>query len=291
MAQPRVFVSHSSEDAQFANRLSDDLRASGADVWLDSSHMASGDFVARINQALANRDVVVLVLTPAALKSQWVTQEFNAAITRVHQGLMRQPIVIMARPCPPSDVPPLWNVYHRYDATNDYTGAWHGVARELGLSTPMKTVSPGRTGAGSTAMSSKTRQASPPQAISRGERVRYVKISWSAASALILWLILYAIAAATDGYRSLPGDGAFLFPLYILGAILTYGSWIAAALQMGRRGQGGWVFALAVGVAGSIFALASLGQGFTGVLLLALFPCAFTLAVGLVGSTSKPAGK
>ncbi|HEY1390437.1 MAG TPA: toll/interleukin-1 receptor domain-containing protein [Ktedonobacterales bacterium] len=131
MTMPRIFVSHSSEDAAFANRLSNDLRSHGADVWLDSSHMASGDFIAGINQALQQRDVVILILSPAAIHSAWVTQEINAAIARSHQGLMRQPLIFVAKSCPPEEIPPLWTVYRRYDATQDYDGALKGVLQAL----------------------------------------------------------------------------------------------------------------------------------------------------------------
>lgn len=129
MSMPRIFLSHSSDDAVFASQLSNDLRSHGADVWLDSSHMAAGDFIARINQALQGRNVVVLVLSPAAIRSTWVTQEFNAAIARSHQGLMRPPLVIMAQPCPLADIPPMWTVYHRYDATQNYQGALNGLLK------------------------------------------------------------------------------------------------------------------------------------------------------------------
>lgn len=142
MTLPRIFVSHSSEDAAFANRLSNDLRNHGADVWLDSSHMSSGDFIARINQALQQRDVVVLVLTPAAIRSNWVTQEFNAAIARSHQSFMRAPLVIMAQPCSLSDIPPLWTVYHRYDATHDYQNALTGLLQALGATGGAQYTSP-----------------------------------------------------------------------------------------------------------------------------------------------------
>src|SRR5262245_37731723 len=78
--QPRVFVGHATADSKIAERFSVDLRLRGADVWLDSSHMGSGDFVARINRAL-ERDVLIVMLSPSAIKSPWVQQEVNAAIT------------------------------------------------------------------------------------------------------------------------------------------------------------------------------------------------------------------
>ncbi|HEY7834499.1 MAG TPA: toll/interleukin-1 receptor domain-containing protein, partial [Ktedonobacterales bacterium] len=86
----RVFVSHATPDSAFAQRLASDLRAFGIDAWLDSSHMGPGDFVARISAAL-QRDVLVLVLTRAAIASPWVQQEMNAAITRANQKLMLPP--------------------------------------------------------------------------------------------------------------------------------------------------------------------------------------------------------
>jgi hypothetical protein len=133
MVAPRVFLSHASADAAFANRMADDLRRMGADIWLDSSHIGSGDFVSHINAALAGREHVILVLTRASIQSQWVNREVSAAIARETQGLMRPMIVVMAQACDPSMIPPLWTTYHRYDASADYSGALQAVARQLGL--------------------------------------------------------------------------------------------------------------------------------------------------------------
>ncbi len=127
----RIFLSHATADSAFATKLAEDLRAFGVDVWLDSSHIGPGDFVSRISSAL-QRDVLLLVLTPNAIESPWVRQEMNAAITREHQKLMLPPIVVMAQPCPESDIPGLWTVYHRYDATSNYMVAVASIVRELG---------------------------------------------------------------------------------------------------------------------------------------------------------------
>ncbi len=83
MAALRLFISHANVDSPFAERLAADLRVAGADVWLDSTHLTGpGDFVARISHALNERDVLVLVLSPAAIASQWMPDEMNAAIVR-----------------------------------------------------------------------------------------------------------------------------------------------------------------------------------------------------------------
>lgn len=53
----RVFVSHhhSVDEDAFTARLVADLKATGADVWVDEEGITSGDFVHKINEGLAGR--------------------------------------------------------------------------------------------------------------------------------------------------------------------------------------------------------------------------------------------
>ena len=84
-----VFVSHHhspKEDASTA-RLVADLEAAGADVWVDYQGIASGSFVQKINEGLSGRQWLVLVMTNAALRSQWVQDEVNAALHLVIMGV------------------------------------------------------------------------------------------------------------------------------------------------------------------------------------------------------------
>jgi hypothetical protein len=75
-----VFISHSSRDKRFAERLADDLRAAGQEPWFDAWNIRSGDhIVSELQGGLAAADYVVIVLTPAALTSGWVEQEWQAA--------------------------------------------------------------------------------------------------------------------------------------------------------------------------------------------------------------------
>src|SRR5258708_6564354 len=130
METPTVFISHASEDAKVAERIAADLRERGADVWLDTTHAGSGNFVAQISQAL-QRDALVLVLSPSAIQSTWVRQEVDAAIVRANQGLMRSPLIVQVQPVEASEIPALWTVYHRYDAIGDYESAVSAVIGEL----------------------------------------------------------------------------------------------------------------------------------------------------------------
>lgn len=115
----RVFISHASEDTAYAERLATDLRHAGADVWLDATHLGPGDFVARINAALGARDLLILVLSPAALASKWVPDEMAVGLARFRHGLMRPPIVVAKDAISPEMIPPEWRACPWVDATEE----------------------------------------------------------------------------------------------------------------------------------------------------------------------------
>lgn len=129
----RVFVSHSHKDGKFTDLLVSDLKAAGADVWVDSEEIASDDFISRINEGLRDRQWLVLVMTPDAISPRWVNTEVNAALDRTHKGLMQGVIPFVAKACPEDQIPPLWGPLHRYDATAGYEKALAGLMRALGL--------------------------------------------------------------------------------------------------------------------------------------------------------------
>jgi hypothetical protein len=149
MPEPvQVFVSHSHDDDIFTARLVADLRAAGASVWVDdvgeSAGIDHGDFLERINQALASSEWLVLVLTPAAVQSPWVRMEVNAALGMAHGAgsQMHEPIPVIAKPCNPRDVPPLWGTLHDYDAVQDYSEALTGLLHTFGLPSSTTTTAP-----------------------------------------------------------------------------------------------------------------------------------------------------
>jgi hypothetical protein len=139
MGEPvRIFISHhrSPDEDAITRRLAADLQAAGADVWLDTERIPSGDFVGKINEGLAGRQWLVLVMTPEAIKSTWVRAEVNAALNQVNAGRMLGVIPVVASVCDEGDIPLLWASLQRYDATRDYQGAVAGLLRALGIATP-----------------------------------------------------------------------------------------------------------------------------------------------------------
>ena len=133
MAQPKVFVSHSHVDDAFAERLVKDLRAAGADAWLDKNDLGAGDFQARISAALSTCEWFVLVLTRNALASNWVVQEVNAANSLKHAGQLRDLIFLQAGPLEHRELPALWRVFNIFDATADYRIAFDHTMSAMGV--------------------------------------------------------------------------------------------------------------------------------------------------------------
>jgi TIR domain len=65
-----VFLSYSFQDRAFAERLVNDLKAAGAEVWWTVTGVSEGDFLDRINDALQHCQWLVLVLTSNAIASK-----------------------------------------------------------------------------------------------------------------------------------------------------------------------------------------------------------------------------
>ncbi|HEX6799366.1 MAG TPA: TIR domain-containing protein [Ktedonobacterales bacterium] len=129
----RVFLSHSHADDAFAKKLADDLTHAGADVWVDFADIAYDNFLKKIDEGLRDRQWLVLVMTPTALRSEFVQMEVTAALLQVAKHSMRGVIPILAAPCSDKEIPATWAPLHRYDATRDYQSALAGLINALGL--------------------------------------------------------------------------------------------------------------------------------------------------------------
>ena len=79
----KVFMSHSSVDKPFVERLATDLRArEGIDAWLDKWEIQPGDrFPTKLEEGLNNAGVFLLVLSPQSVNSQWVSYEKDVWLT------------------------------------------------------------------------------------------------------------------------------------------------------------------------------------------------------------------
>jgi hypothetical protein len=101
---PRVFVSHASEDKdRFVLAFAKKLRARGIDAWVDRWEMLPGDkLVEKIFQeGIHSAAAMIVVLSRFSCTKPWVREEIDAGfVKRVNEGSKLIPVVI--EPC---DVP------------------------------------------------------------------------------------------------------------------------------------------------------------------------------------------
>ncbi len=77
------FISYSSYDQTFAERLNADLRAKNLRCWFAPDDLKTGDrFQEHIEDSIRAFDKVMIVLSEASLQSRWVEREVNAARER-----------------------------------------------------------------------------------------------------------------------------------------------------------------------------------------------------------------
>jgi TIR domain len=76
-----AFLSYAREDAEFVLRLAKDLRAGGADVWIDQLDIKAGERWDRaVEDALAKCPELLVILSPAAVESTNVMDEVSFAL-------------------------------------------------------------------------------------------------------------------------------------------------------------------------------------------------------------------
>jgi len=82
MTKSRIFISHSSVNTVWCRELRTALAAAGFDTWLDDTGLTPGEeWFQGIARELEQREVCVVVMTPAALASKWVQREIALAFS------------------------------------------------------------------------------------------------------------------------------------------------------------------------------------------------------------------
>src|SRR5205823_5416694 len=79
------FVSYSSQDQDFAERLYVDLQSKGVSCWYAPEDLKIGDkFRPRIDEAIRMYDKLLLVLSKHSVNSPWVEKEVETAFEKEH---------------------------------------------------------------------------------------------------------------------------------------------------------------------------------------------------------------
>jgi hypothetical protein len=127
-----VFLSHSSEDREVADRLARVLRSHGVPVFY-SPHaiVAAQDWQDQIGRALSRCDWFIVLLSPAAAESMWVKREVRFALTQRH---FEQRIVSLHyQACDIQKVSWVLGQYQTVDFTQDFATGCRQLLRVWGL--------------------------------------------------------------------------------------------------------------------------------------------------------------
>ena len=128
---PSIFLSHTSIDNPFVEKLARDLIRLGFDVWYDKWNIKIGESITRkIDEGIRDNEYLGIVLSPEALNSEWVKSELGAAW--IKQMKIRKVFVlpILYRDC---NIP-LFLADRKYaDFRNDYDEGLSELASVFGI--------------------------------------------------------------------------------------------------------------------------------------------------------------
>lgn len=102
----KVFISYAREDRDFARQLAKELEQAGYQAWTHDQVLPGDNFAAKIGEALDTSHAMVVVVTPASMKSPWVRNEimFATGSPRYENRLL--PVVVQ----PTRNTPPVFDV-------------------------------------------------------------------------------------------------------------------------------------------------------------------------------------
>jgi len=122
----KTFFSYARADSEFVLRLVKELRAAGADVWLDQLDIGPGEhWDSAVENALRMCPRHVTVLSPEAVSSQNVMDEVSYALEE-----HKQVIPLLYRDC---SIPFRLRRVQWVDFRRDYSSGLRDLARALGI--------------------------------------------------------------------------------------------------------------------------------------------------------------
>ncbi len=92
-----VFISHRRSDIKEAERLAEEVRRAGHQVWFDEWEINIGDsIIERMNQGLSGTAYVVVCYSSAGIEAPWMGREWLSALARQldRRGVTILPVVL-----------------------------------------------------------------------------------------------------------------------------------------------------------------------------------------------------
>ncbi|MCA1291910.1 toll/interleukin-1 receptor domain-containing protein [Paenibacillus sp. alder61] len=128
---PSIFLSHTSIDKPFVEKLARDLKRIGVNVWFDKWEIRIGESITwKIEEGIRENEYLGLVLSPEALNSEWVKSEIGAAWVKQMQLKKVFVLPIYYRDC---DIPLFLADRKFADFRIDYENGFNELASIFGI--------------------------------------------------------------------------------------------------------------------------------------------------------------
>jgi HEAT repeat protein len=119
-----IFISYNHDDGDFAEILSRRFAKVGLDTWMDTDRLRAGeDWRAEIDQAIKEAAALIVVMTPKAKESEYITYEWAFALGA---GVRVTPILLK-----PTELHPRLEALQYLDFTNRMARPWDKLIEAL----------------------------------------------------------------------------------------------------------------------------------------------------------------
>ena len=132
MLPKEVFLSHSSQDRQFATALAEELRRHGIPVWYSQTNiLGAQEWHDEIGAALHRCDWFVLILSPHSVKSTWVKNEL--LFTLNHSRSKNSIVPVLYKNCNYEKLSWTLSNFQIVDFRQSLTDGYHELLRAWGM--------------------------------------------------------------------------------------------------------------------------------------------------------------
>ena len=126
-----VFVSYAQADKLVARDIADRLQGAGLRVWFDEWALSPGDSITeKIESELRASDLLIVLLSPASVKSHWVKAELNAALS---VELRSRAVTVIPALIADCEIPFGLRDRVYLDLRSDLSQGVEGLIRQLGI--------------------------------------------------------------------------------------------------------------------------------------------------------------
>ena len=126
-----IFLSHTSSDKSFVEKLAKDLKRIGIEVWYDKWQIGVGESITwKIENGIRENEYLGIILSPEALQSEWVKSELSAAWVKQMKSKKVFILPVLYREC---EIPLLLADKKYADFRSSYDDGFQTLATVFGI--------------------------------------------------------------------------------------------------------------------------------------------------------------